>query len=148
MILSSAPFTGRAAVALAALLAAGAWLSPWSTARAAEPVRGTIELNRLEERAEGCRVWLLLRNPGADAHDKLRLDLLLFGRDGVIARRMLVDAGPLPADKTMARIFDAARLPCTEIGAVLLNDIPACGTPDCLSRFATSSRVPGVALDR
>jgi hypothetical protein len=31
---------------------------------------------------------------------------------------------------------------------VLLNDIPACGSPDSLSRFATSSRVPGVALDR
>src|SRR5690606_19545401 len=107
-----------------------------------------IELNRLEARPEGCRVWLLLRNPTADAHEKLRLDLLLFGRDGVIARRMLVDAGPLPAGKTMARIFDAARLPCEEIGSVLLNDIPACGVEDCLGRFATSSRAPGVALDR
>jgi hypothetical protein len=110
--------------------------------------RATIELNRLEARAEGCRVWLLLRNPTSFAHERLRLDLLLFGRDGVIARRMVVDAGALPAEKTMARIFDAPGLQCEDIGSLLLNDIPLCAGENCLARFDTASRVPDVALER
>ena len=107
-----------------------------------------VELNRLEPRAEGCRIWLALRNPTPQPHDKLRLDLVLFGRDGVVARRMVVDAGQLPADKTMVRIFDTPGLPCEGIGTVLLNDIPSCGAAPCLAHFATASRVPGVALER
>ena len=78
----------------------------------------------------------------------MRLDLLLFGRDGVVARRMVVDAGALPAEKTMARIFDVAGLDCAAIGSLLLNDIPACGAEPCLAQFTASSRVPGVALER
>jgi hypothetical protein len=112
-----------------------------------QPASG-IELNRLEAREGGCRVWLVLRNPSPTVHERLRLDLLLFGGDGVIARRMVVEAGPLPAGKTMARIFDTAGLPCDGIGSVLLNDIPVCGGENCLSLFATASRVPGVALER
>jgi hypothetical protein len=134
------------------LLAAAVVLAGLSGVVRAQPAarssQAGIELNRLEARAEGCRVWLLLRNPTTVGHDRLRLDLLLFGRDGVIARRMLIDAGQLPAEKTMARIFDAPGLACDAIGSVLLNDIPMCGTEPCLPHFATSSRVPDVALDR
>jgi hypothetical protein len=123
-------------------------LALFLTAAAGEP-RASIELNRLEPReAAGCRVWLLLRNPTATAHERLRLDLLVFGRDGVVARRMVVDAGALPAEKTMARIFDVPGLDCAAIGSLLLNDIPACGAEPCLPHFATASRVPGVALER
>lgn len=113
-----------------------------------QPARAVIELNRLEPRAEGCRIWLLLRNPTQAAHERLRLDLLLFGRDGVVSRRMVVDAGMLPAEKTMARIFDTPGLPCEDIGSALLNDIPSCTGEQCLARFETASRVPGVALER
>ena len=117
-------------------------------ATAQPPQQASVELNRLETRAEGCRIWLALRNPTPLAHDKVRLDLVLFARDGVVARRMVVDAGALPADKTMVRIFDTPGLPCDGIGTVLLNDIPSCGAAPCLAHFATASRVPGVALER
>ncbi len=112
-----------------------------------------LELNRLESMPQGCRAWLMLRNPGAEALDPLRLDLVLFGRDGVVARRLAVDVGPLPAAKTMAKVFDIAGLGCDRIGAVLLNDLLACG-PDaaaraaCLARLGTSSRVPEVSFDK
>ncbi|ONG58779.1 Tat pathway signal protein [Pseudoroseomonas deserti] len=112
-----------------------------------------LELNRLESRPEGCRVWLLLRNPAPEAVDPLRLDLLIFGKDGVIARRLALDVGPLPQEKTMARIFDLASQPCDGIGAVLLNDLLACGgTPEsraaCLPRLALASRVDGVTFEK
>jgi len=112
-----------------------------------------LELNRLEPRSEGCRVWLVLRNPGAEALDPLRLDLLIFGKDGVITRRLALDVGPLPAQKTMARIFDLAGQDCTGIGSLLLNDLLACGpAPDgaqvCLPRLDLSSHVDGVPFEK
>ncbi len=118
----SAPGGVRGKAPLLALLIATLFL-----AAAGEP-RAAIELNRLEPReGGGCRVWLLLRNPTAVAHERVRLDLLLFGRDGMVARRIVMDAGALPAEKTMARIFDVPGLDCAAIGSLLLNDIPACG---------------------
>lgn len=134
------------AIGLAAICAtAPAW--------AQESPRITIELNRLEAQGNNCRVWLLLRNPGQEAVDPLRLDLLMFGKDGVIARRMALDVGPLPEQKTMARIFDLANQPCDGIGSVLLNDVLACGPTTetraaCLPRLALASRVGGVSFDK
>jgi hypothetical protein len=130
---------GAAALAVAIPLAA---LAQGAASRA------TVELNRLEPQGEGCRIWLMLRNPAPLAHPRVRFDLVLFGRDGVVARRMVVDAGALPAEKTMARIFDVPGLACEAIGAALLNDVPSCGAEDCLALFATASRVPGVVLER
>jgi hypothetical protein len=115
--------------------------------------RISIELNRLEPQGANCRVWMVARNPAAEAVDPLRLDLLMFGKDGVIARRLALDIGPLPESKTQARIFDLAGLGCDSIGSVLLNDVLACGpTPEgranCLPRIALSSRVSGVSFDK
>jgi len=152
------PAVAPAVVLAAALFAA---LTPAAAPRAqtaaptAVPAGSPIglELNRLEPINNACRAWLLLRNPGEAAVDPLRLDLLMFGRDGVIARRLALDVGPLPAGKTMARIFDLAGLDCGAVGSVLLNDLLACGADDaaraaCLPRLALASRVPGVAFEK
>jgi hypothetical protein len=122
-------------------------------AMAQESPRISIELNRLEAQGNNCRVWMLLRNPGQEAVDPLRLDLLMFGKDGVIARRLALDVGPVPEQKTLARIFDLAGQSCDSIGSVLLNDVLACGpTPEtraaCLPRLALASRVSGVSFDK
>ncbi len=121
-------------------------------AQPAAPLR--IELNRLEPRDGGaCRVWLVLGNGGAEPLDPLRLDLVLFGRDGVVARRVAVDVGPLAAGRTGARIFDLSGLGCEGIGGVLLNDVLACGADPasraaCAERAALASRVDGVAFQK
>jgi hypothetical protein len=70
---------------LLAVLALPAPAAAQAAAAQSPAPRATIELNKLEARAEGCSVWLLLRNPTQAAHERLRLDLLLFGRDGVVA---------------------------------------------------------------
>lgn len=122
-------------------------------AAAQDAQRISIELNRLEPQGGNCRVWMVARNPAPEAIDPLRLDLLMFGKDGVIARRLALDIGPLPESKTQARIFDLAGLSCDSIGSVLLNDVLACGpAPEgraaCLPRIALSSRVSGVSFDK
>ncbi|MFH5923497.1 Tat pathway signal protein [Roseomonas xinghualingensis] len=136
------------------LIAAGLFQAPalaqdQQAAEEAAP-RVSVELNRLESRNEGCRVWMRVGNPGP-AVDPLRLDLVVFGKDSVVNRRLALDLGPLPAEKTMVRIFDLAGTPCDGLGYILLNDVLACGPdapPACLARLSVSSRAQGVALEK
>jgi hypothetical protein len=136
------------------LLPALLLLSGAAAAQVEAPAPLRIELNRLEARDGGaCRVWLVLNNGGAEPLDPLRLDLVLFGRDGVVARRVAVDVGPLPAGRTQARIFDLAGQGCESLGSLLMNDVLACGADptargSCAERATLASRVEGVAFQK
>jgi hypothetical protein len=128
-------------IALAAALAAT--LTVPLQALAAPGV--SIELNRLEPREQSCRVSLVVANPGDKALDSLKLDLVFFDKEGVISRRLAVEAGPVRASKTTVKLFEASETPCEGVGRLLLNDVTACGGgEDCLSMVQTSSRVKGV----
>jgi hypothetical protein len=136
VVRTRAPRIALAAAASAATLAA-------SSALAAPGV--SIELNRLEPREQTCRVSLVVANPGDKALDSLKLDLVFFDKDGVISRRLAVEAGPVRASKTSVKLFEASDTPCGSIGRLLLNDVTACGGgEDCLSMVSTSSRVKDV----
>lgn len=127
---------------LGALLAGLVWLA----AAGAEPAGEVhLELNKLETQGEGCRVYLLFENGLPERLRSLKLDLVVFDPDGVIARRVAVDAGALTAGKTVLKVFDLAELPCGEIGRMLLNDVPECAgeagaRSDCVEVVRTSSR--------
>jgi hypothetical protein len=136
------------AVAFAGLLIAGG-----GGARAEAPL--PLELNKLEPLAQGeagCRVYFVVTNPEAETIAQMRLDLILFGTDGVILRRIALDLGPLAPKKTGVRLFDLQGLACDSIGRVLINDVLACHAGDkpatnadqeraaCLDRLALSSR--------
>lgn len=109
----------------------------------------SIELNRLEAKDGGCRVSLVLANPGDKAMDSLKLDLVFFDKEGVISRRLAVEAGPVRASKTTVKLFDASETSCDGVSRVLLNDVTACGgEQDCLSMISTSSRVKGVEFGK
>jgi hypothetical protein len=96
-----------------------------ATAAAATPTL-EIELNKLEPVEGACRAYLVFRNTTEANFASLRLDLVLFGKDGVIARRLAVEAAPLAAGKTSVKLFDVQGLACGDVGQVLLNDIVAC----------------------
>lgn len=104
-----------------------------------------VELNKLETSGDACRAYLVLRNPRADGLATLTLDLVMFDTDGIIARRLAIEAAPLPAHKTSIKVFDIENLACSRIGLVLLNDVVACadaGGPrtDCLALVETSAK--------
>jgi hypothetical protein len=125
------------AVATALLLAAGA-------ARAEPPAVG-VELNKLEAAEGACRAYLVLQNRGSETFTSLKLDLVMFDADGIVARRLAVEGAPLPAGKTSLKVFDVADIGCPKIGRVLLNDVLACagaGGPvdNCLARIEPSAR--------
>lgn len=115
-----------------------------AAARAAEPLV-SVELNKLEAHGDACRAYLVLENKTNDAFQSLKLDLVTFDPQGVVAKRLAVETAPLAASKTSITVFDIAKQDCSGIGRVLLNSILTCrqaGSPrtDCLERVATTAR--------
>jgi hypothetical protein len=138
-----------AALVTAAVLLAGVAPPGATPARAegatAAPPATTVELNRLEDVGGGCRLTLVVANPGPQRFEQLKLDLVLFDAGGVVARRLAVETGPVRPNKTVVRLFEAADLACAGIGRLLLNDVVACEgdtgpLTGCVDRLVTASR--------
>ena len=75
--------------------------------------------------------------------ESMKLDLVVFGSDGGILRRLLTEMGPVRPLKTIVRAFviDAE---CGQIASILVNEVNACapGNPNsCLDGLALSSRL-------
>ncbi|MDH3280141.1 MAG: Tat pathway signal sequence domain protein [Gammaproteobacteria bacterium] len=105
----------------------------------------TVELNKLEEAENACRAYLVFENRSESAFSSLKLDLVMFGADGIITRRLAVEGGPLPAGKTSVKLFEISGLACSGISRILLNDVISCRDDsgehdDCVERVTTSSR--------
>ncbi len=121
-----------------------------ATALLAAPATGAdglnIELNKLEEADGACRAYLLFENKTAGEFRSLKLDLVMFGLDGVISKRLAIEGGPLPKDKTSVKLFEISGLKCDTIGRILLNDVINCQNSagekmdDCIDIVTTSSR--------
>jgi hypothetical protein len=104
----------------------------------------SIELNKLEPAAHGCRAYFVITNQSSTAYDVFKLDLVLFQTDGVIARRFAIDLGPVKPDKRSVKLFDIDAIPCEQVGSLLINDVLECKsepgpTPDCLAEITPSS---------
>ncbi len=110
----------------------------------AEPKLG-MELNKLESRDSSCRAYLVFDNGLEQAYTKLKLDLILFDREGVITKRVALDAAPVKAQKMVVKVFDISDVQCGAIGRILINEVLACATQqgeaqDCLTRIEPRSR--------
>ncbi len=104
-----------------------------------------VELNKLEPADDACRAYLVIKNGMDNAFTKLKLDLVMFDGDGVVARRLAVEAAPLAAEKTVLKVFSMSGLECDSLSRVLLNDVIACADPsgtrtDCVDRMKLSSK--------
>jgi len=128
-----------------ALIAPLTTSSPASAA-AGDPIR--IELNAAESVQSRCRLSFVIENKSDGAIESLKLDLAVFGRDGVIQRRLVTEMGPIRGEKTIVKAFDLDA-ECGQIGSILVNDVTACapiGPEVCLDRLALSSHVPNVRV--
>lgn len=101
-----------------------------------------IELNTIEPTDGKCRLTFVMSNPADAPVDSLKADMAVFGPDGVIKRRLVIEFGPLKPKKTSIRAFDLDAT-CDSLGSLLVNDIIACAPEtlgDCLARLELSSR--------
>lgn len=124
----------------------------YPSARAADAPMLAVELNKLETYDKGCRAYVVVNNPGEQAFQTVKVDLVLFQPDGVIARRFAVDLGPLKSVKKTVKLFDVEGLACDKIASVLVNDVMECKAdsgviPDCLTKMSLSS-VAGAPLNK
>ena len=104
-----------------------------------------IELNKLEDADNACRAYLLFENRTGSTFQSLKLDLVLFGQDGVITKRLAVEGGPINNGKTSVKLFEIAGLGCGNISRVLLNDVINCQDSSgkkegCIEIVTTSSK--------
>ena len=104
-----------------------------------------IELNKLETTDEGCRSLFIFENTTDHALDRFQVDLILFDPKGVFTRQVLLDMAPLHADKKTVASFLLGQQSCTDIGSILVNDIPTCqngtgGSLDCVALLEVSSK--------
>jgi len=134
---------GLGDAALVTLLVAGAPLPGWAQEESGKGV--TIELNKLEPNESACRAYLVVKNKSGHTFESLKLDLVMFDGGGVVAKRLAVQAAPLPEGKTSLKVFDIEGHDCPSIGSILLNDVLACEpTPeaagDCLALIDVSAR--------
>jgi hypothetical protein len=123
-------------------------LWPGASVSAAPEEALRVELNALENVQGRCRYSFVIENKGEGGVESLKLDLAVFGRDGVIQRRMAIEMGPLRRAKTILKAFELDG-ECGQIGSILVNDVTACapGEPGaCLDALGLSSRVQGVRL--
>ena len=142
--LSERPSRGCAPALLATM---ALFMAQLGAAGAAGEAGLRVELNKLEEVENACRIYLVVDNAAPTSLAALELDLVLFGRDGVILRRLAIDLAPLRAEKRSVKLFDVGDLACTELGSLLVNDVTACADgsgpiADCAERLETASRAP------
>lgn len=129
-------------LALCAVLGHPCALPP---ALAADVEELVIELNKLEDSEEGCRSLFVFDNGTGRQLNRFRVDLILFDREGVYAKELLLDMAPLYEDKKVLASFLLGEEPCAAIGSILVNDLPQCedgaGTSiDCLPLLRVLSR--------
>lgn len=123
----------------------GVALALFSTSVLAQVGGIDVELNKLQPVKNACRAFLVTQNLTKTDFKSLQLDVVMFNNDGIVAKRLAVEIGPMPAGKTSLKVFDIAGLPCDNIGQLLLNDVIQCQDAkgkrnDCLSLIHVSSR--------
>jgi len=103
-----------------------------------------IELNKLEDSAQGCRSIFVFDNRTGHELNRFRIDLILFDTAGVYSKQLLLDMAPLPDDKKTVTSFVLDERACDQLGSVLVNDVPWCengsgAALDCVGMLEVSS---------
>ena len=132
-----------------ALVAATGWPA---AGHAQEDGALTIELNKMEDTAQGCLSSFLFDNRTGHQLSRFQIDLVVFDPEGIAAKQMLLDMAPLYADKKTLASFLLDETACDKIGSILVNAVPRCENGsghevDCLDLLKVTSRSQ-VTLER
>ncbi|NNC23604.1 hypothetical protein HKX42_07120 [Salinisphaera sp. USBA-960] len=104
-----------------------------------------IELNKLKSADNACRAFLVTQNLTEKRFKQLKLDVVMFNKKGIVAKRLAVGLGPLQPNKTSVKVFDIDKTHCEDLGQFLMNGVIACNTENspvknCASLLNVSAR--------
>ena len=107
----------------------------------------TIELNRVQQSQDGCRLSFIAVNRMGANLEKTAMEVVFFDASDVVSEMLLLDFGRLPTDKTKVVEFVLQQQQCEQISRVLVNDVVECSsaeqqnmTQDCFNALRTSNR--------
>ena len=111
-----------------ALGSAAALLALGGAALAQDGTRPSIqfELNKLESRKGACRLYFVINNRSAIDIGNLRLDIFVFDKAQIIARRAAIATRRLRPGKTYIRLFEIPDLSCASFGRIVVNEVLSC----------------------
>jgi hypothetical protein len=107
----------------------------------------TIELNKVQQSQDGCRLSFIAVNRMGASLEKTAMEVVFFDANDVVSEMLLLDFGRLPTDKTKVVEFVLQQQQCQQISRVLVNDVVECSsaeqqnmTQDCFNALRTSNR--------
>ena len=113
----------------------------------ADQQRLTIELNKVQQGPDGCRLSFIAVNKMGANLESTAMEVVFFDSNEVITEMLLLDFGRLPSDKTKVVEFVLQQQQCGQISRVLVNDVVECSsaeeqnmTRDCFNALQTSNR--------
>ena len=107
----------------------------------------TIELNKVQQSQDGCRLSFIAVNRMGANLETTAMEVVFFDANDVVSEMLLLDFGRLPTDKTKVVEFVLQQQQCEQISRVLVNDVVECSsaeeqnmTQDCFNALRTSNR--------
>ena len=96
-----------------------------TTPTAATP-KISVELNRIDDRADSCKMTFVAANGFDRVIDRFALEIVLFDGDGLVDQITAFNFNRLDAGKTVVRQFDVPGGSCSRLSRVLVNGVAAC----------------------
>jgi len=118
-----------------------------SSGSGAQEKQLTIELNKVQQSQDGCRLSFIAVNKMGSNLEKTAMEVVFFDADDVVSEMLLLDFGRLPTDKTKVVEFVLQQQQCEQISRVLVNDVVECSsaevqnmTQECFKALKTANR--------
>jgi len=100
-----------------------------------------LELNRIDDIENACRLTFLVENTLGQDLDTLALETVLIDREGRVDRLTLFEFGALLDAVPRVRQFDIPGLACDALGRVLINGVSDCApVAECGEALELSTR--------
>lgn len=103
-----------------------------------------LELNRLADAQNGCRVTFVARNKLGARLDKTAIEIAVYDEQGIVSSKVVFDFGRLPNGRTKVVEYDLPRK-CATISQLQFNDVKECAgekdlKQDCYDKIRTSTK--------
>ncbi|WP_422372142.1 hypothetical protein [Hoeflea sp.] len=110
-----------------------------------QPDRIGIELNRLEQNGEACRLTFVVSNELGSDLSGSGFEMVIFDGNGLVRLMTVFDFGALPAGKTVVKRFELPDTGCGSVSRILVNSAARCSGPGidpsrCSQALTTSNR--------